>query len=115
MVLAIGVLWWGIFTALTALVPTDLRISLILLIAVRFALGAGEAVVYPATNQFVAQWIPIHERGKANGWISPVWGRCWSYASIDHRDHRPLWLAGFVFVQCRPGRVHGGGVVLDRP
>ncbi len=68
-VLAAGVLWWGIFTALTALVPTNLRISLILLIAVRFALGAGEAVVYPATNQFVARWIPVHERGKANGWI----------------------------------------------
>ncbi len=68
-VLAAGVLWWGVFTALTALVPTHLRDSLFLLIAVRFALGAGEAVVYPATNQFVARWIPVHERGKANGWI----------------------------------------------
>jgi ACS family glucarate transporter-like MFS transporter len=32
-------------------------------------LGAGEAVTYPASNQFVAQWIPVPERGRANGWI----------------------------------------------
>jgi len=32
-------------------------------------LGAGEAVVYPASNRFVARWIPTHERGVANGWI----------------------------------------------
>jgi ACS family glucarate transporter-like MFS transporter len=36
---------------------------------VRFLLGAGEAVVYPASNQFVARWIPVQERGMANGWI----------------------------------------------
>jgi len=40
-----------------------------ILIAIRFALGAGEAVIYPASNQFVAQWIPVRERGRANGWI----------------------------------------------
>lgn len=25
--------------------------------------------MYPATNQFVSQWIPVAERGSANGWI----------------------------------------------
>ena len=39
------------------------------LILIRFALGAGEAVIYPASNQFVARWIPVAERGRANGWI----------------------------------------------
>ena len=34
-----------------------------------FCLGAGEAVIYPAANQFVARWIPMRERGIANGWI----------------------------------------------
>jgi ACS family glucarate transporter-like MFS transporter len=38
-------------------------------VAVRFLLGAGEAVIYPAANQFVARWIPVRERGIANGWI----------------------------------------------
>jgi len=37
--------------------------------AVRFLLGAGEAVIYPSANQFVARWIPVSERGIANGWI----------------------------------------------
>ena len=68
-VLAAGVIWWGIFTALTALVPTQSAGAFWLLIAARFLLGAGEAVMYPASNQFVARWIPAQERGIANGWI----------------------------------------------
>ncbi len=68
-VLAVGVIWWGVFTALTAAVPTQASRALSMLIAVRFLLGAGEAVVYPASNQFVARWIPAPERGRANGWI----------------------------------------------
>jgi ACS family glucarate transporter-like MFS transporter len=68
-VLTGGVVWWGIFTALTAVVNPRLGHALFLLILVRFALGAGEAVMYPSSNQFVAQWIPVPERGRANGWI----------------------------------------------
>jgi ACS family glucarate transporter-like MFS transporter len=68
-VLAFGVLWWGLFTALTASVPPGMRGALWFLMLVRFALGTGEAVVYPAANQFVSQWIPVAERGTANGWI----------------------------------------------
>jgi ACS family glucarate transporter-like MFS transporter len=68
-VLAGGVVWWGIFTALTAAVPTGIRGALFLFVCIRFLLGAGEAVVYPASNQFVARWIPAQERGIANGWI----------------------------------------------
>ena len=68
-VLTAGVLWWGVFTALTALVPAQINHALLLFISVRFLLGAGEAVMYPAGNQFVARWIPVRERGIANGWI----------------------------------------------
>ena len=68
-VLTAGVIWWGIFTALTALVPANIGGALLLFMAVRFLLGAGEAVIYPAANQFVARWIPVRERGFANGWI----------------------------------------------
>ncbi|HEY2860367.1 MAG TPA: MFS transporter, partial [Terracidiphilus sp.] len=68
-VLAGGVLWWGLFTALTTIVSPRVAHALGLLIGMRFLLGAGEAVVYPASNQFVAQWIPVAERGRANGWI----------------------------------------------
>jgi ACS family glucarate transporter-like MFS transporter len=68
-VLTGGVVWWGIFTALTALVPANIAHALWLFVAVRFLLGAGEAVIYPAANKFVASWIPVRERGIANGWI----------------------------------------------
>ena len=68
-VLAVGVVWWGIFTALTAAVPPSIAGALIIFIGIRFLLGAGEAIIYPASNQFVARWIPVGERGIANGWI----------------------------------------------
>ncbi len=64
-----GVIWWGIFTTLTALVPSGLSFALWALIAVRFLLGLGEAVVYPSSNRLVANWIPSNERGIANGLI----------------------------------------------
>jgi ACS family glucarate transporter-like MFS transporter len=67
-VLTGGVVWWGIFTALTTLVPAKAGAFLVLIV-VRFLLGAGEAVIYPAANQFIARWIPAAERGLANGWI----------------------------------------------
>ncbi len=68
-ILALGTIWWAVFTALTALVPSGVSQALLLLISVRFALGLGEAVVYPASNRLVAGWIPSQERGIANGII----------------------------------------------
>jgi MFS transporter, ACS family, glucarate transporter len=67
--LTLGVLWWGVFTILTTVVPTKHAGALLLLMGVRIALGAGEAVIYPASNQFIARWFPVQERGIANGWI----------------------------------------------
>ena len=68
-VLTGGILWWGVFTALTALVPQHVAGALFAFMAVRFLLGTGEAVIYPCANQFIARWIPVRERGRANGWI----------------------------------------------
>jgi MFS transporter, ACS family, glucarate transporter len=68
-VLTFGVVWWGITTGMTALLPSGIPHAVLLLITVRFALGAGEAVVYPAANQFVARWVPMKERGMINGLI----------------------------------------------
>ena len=69
LVLAAGVVWWGLFTALTTIANPHVAHALTILVLIRFSLGAGEAVTYPASNQFVAQWIPVQERGRANGWI----------------------------------------------
>jgi MFS transporter, ACS family, glucarate transporter len=97
LVIGLGVLWWSVFTAATASVPTGLGLSLALLILTRFVLGVGESVVYPASNQLVSTWIPTKERGLANGiifagvgagagitppliaWIITGWGWHWSF------------------------------------
>jgi MFS transporter, ACS family, glucarate transporter len=67
--LTAGVIWWGIFTALTAAVPTAIANAVLILVLIRFLLGAGEAVIYPSANQFISRWIPVRERGITNGWI----------------------------------------------
>ena len=69
LIVALGTAWWGVFTALTALAPPGIPRAVLLLMAVRFCLGAGEAVMYPAANRLVANWIPSTERGLANGFI----------------------------------------------
>ena len=68
-VISAGVVWWGVFTALTALVPPGLVASVALLLGTRFLLGAGEAVLFPSSNKLVSAWIPSSERGLANGLI----------------------------------------------
>jgi ACS family glucarate transporter-like MFS transporter len=69
LVITLGVVWWGVATALTTLIPPGISQAVLVLISIRFALGAGEAVIYPAANQFVARWVPVQERGFINGLI----------------------------------------------
>lgn len=68
-VITVAVVWWAVFTALITVVPPGLSIVLTVLIAIRFGLGIGEAIVYPASNCVVARWVPSNERGIANGLI----------------------------------------------
>ena len=68
-ILTIGALWWAVFTALTAIVPAGFAARLLVFLLVRFMLGAGESVMYPSSNRWVADWMPTEERGLANGII----------------------------------------------
>lgn len=68
-VVGIGVLWWAVFTTLITFLSPSLTALVALLIGIRFCLGLGEAVVYPASNCMVSAWIPSAERGVANGII----------------------------------------------
>ncbi len=97
LVIALAVLWWSAFTFFTAVVPVGLALSVGLLIGVRFMLGIGESVMFPASNRLVAAWIPSTDRGIANGiifagvgagsalappiitWILLNWGWRWSF------------------------------------
>jgi MFS transporter, ACS family, glucarate transporter len=67
-VLAVAVIWWGVFTSLITVVPFYAW-AFGAIIAIRFGLGMGEAIMYPAANKVVAAWIPSRERGLANGLI----------------------------------------------
>lgn len=59
--LTISLILWSIFTMLTGAVG-----SFTGLIIVRFLFGFGEAPLFPAGNQFFANWFPKHERGRSN-------------------------------------------------
>jgi MFS transporter, ACS family, glucarate transporter len=99
-VLTTGVVWWGVFVTLMGLVPNGLAEALIIFVVLQFMLGVGEAVVYPACNRTVASWIPVSERGIANGvifagvgfgagvtpplvtWILLHWGWRWAFFTL---------------------------------
>lgn len=59
--LAISLLMWSVFTALTGIAN-----SFMMLAVIRFFFGIGESPVFTAGNNFFANWFPKEERGKAN-------------------------------------------------
>lgn len=63
-----GVIFWGVSTALAAISPnfTVLMIS-------RLLLGLSEAYLWPVSNSLTARWFPLKERGRAKSiWINGV-------------------------------------------
>lgn len=71
LVLAASVLWWSLFTVLTAAAAHPLLSSTIgalgALLAVRFLIGVGEAAALPNFNRTVADWLAPSERGVGMG------------------------------------------------
>jgi MFS transporter, ACS family, glucarate transporter len=64
------VLWWSVFTALTGSIyptPSAPWLAFVLLIAVRFLFGMGEAGAYPNIARAFHSWFPFTERGSAKG------------------------------------------------
>jgi ACS family glucarate transporter-like MFS transporter len=68
-IIALGVVIWSVLTAVTASIPAGFGFAFLALLGVRFALGVSEAVIFPASNRMVANWMPPSERGLANGLI----------------------------------------------
>jgi MFS transporter, ACS family, glucarate transporter len=66
-ILFLAVLWWSLFTALTAIAP-NLPLARWFTVAwsfiiVRFLVGVGEAASQPGLNKIVAAWSANHHRG----------------------------------------------------
>ena len=104
--LPIVVLGWSLVTGLVALAD-----FFGLLLALRFLFGFFQAAAFPLLSRMMADWMPVHERGKAQGciwmatrlggWVSPYlvgWLITWL---TDWRA--PLWLVatlGIAWAAC---------------
>ena len=56
-----GVLWWSLFTALTAAAT-----GFASLFGLRLGLGIGESAAYPSSAKVVSRWFPVRERAFAS-------------------------------------------------
>ncbi len=69
--LTLAVVWWSVFTGLTAVAPTWPLAGLLgitgSLLLVRFLIGVGEAAALPNFNRTVANWLQPHEQGLGIG------------------------------------------------
>jgi MFS family permease len=63
--LALGLAIWAVATAVTGLAST-----FAVLIALRLLLGLGESAAFPCSSKLLAQHLPCHSLGRANGLIS---------------------------------------------
>src|SRR6478736_5162432 len=72
------VLWWSAFTALTGcvwkfsypLLPGLVLNGFLMLLAIRFLFGAGEAGALPNAARVISRWFPPGRRGPAQAMIS---------------------------------------------
>lgn len=83
------VLWWSAFTAITGLAGLTLGGGITFgfwtLVVVRFLFGIGEAGAYPNITRALHNWLPLSERGLAQGII-------WTSARIMGGLTPLLWL-----------------------
>jgi MFS transporter, ACS family, glucarate transporter len=71
--LALAALFWGIATVLTGFLPrmfvAGTAAMLLVLVAVRFILGATEAATFPVGSRAIRNWTPPGERAFANSFM----------------------------------------------
>jgi sugar phosphate permease len=70
--LIVLVLGWSILTGAIAWVnrlPVDSVWPLVFVVVVRFLFGAFQAGTFPSISRMMTDWMPIAERGTAQGWI----------------------------------------------
>ena len=71
--LGVALLWWSVFTGLTALAPQLPGLSLLgplsAFLIVRFLIGLGEGACYPGSSRMIASWVAPDERASAGGLV----------------------------------------------
>lgn len=71
------VLWWSVFTMLTAAVGWQMgpvTLGLGFLVTVRLLFGLGEAGAFPNLTRALHNWLPVEERGRGQGLVW-FWGK----------------------------------------
>ena len=92
-VLALGFLLWSLATAATGIVH-----GFAMLLVMRLLLGIGESVAFPCYSKILAQHLPEHRRGFANGAIvagmkcGPVVGTLGAGVLIAKYGWRPVFI-----------------------
>jgi ACS family glucarate transporter-like MFS transporter len=73
MLLGAALLWWSIFTGLTAVAPQLPGLSLLgplyAFLVVRFLIGLAEGACYPGSSRMIASWVAPDERASAGGLV----------------------------------------------
>ncbi len=78
-VLTILVLGWSLLTgalALATFLPRAMTVTFILVLVLRFLFGMFQAGGFPTLGRVIADWMPLTERGSAQGaiWMFSRWG-----------------------------------------
>jgi MFS family permease len=95
--LALGLALWSVATAATGFVT-----GFAVLLALRFVLGLGEGAIFPCSSKLIAQHIPAHRLGAANGTMAtglalgPAFGTFFGGMIMAHYG----WRATFVLFGC---------------
>jgi len=104
-VLALGFLLWSVATAATGIVH-----GFAMLLVMRLLLGIGESVAFPCYSKILAQHLPEHRRGFANGAIvaamkcGPVVGTLGAGVLIVKYGWRPVFIGiGLLSLVWLPG------------
>lgn len=61
-VLAVGVVWWSVFTIIT---PPAAAFGVAILIMSRVLMGMGEGVTFPSIYSLYGKWVPTRERSRS--------------------------------------------------
>ena len=119
LVLAVGVIWWSVFTILT---PPAAALGLTVLVVTRILMGMGEGVTFPSIYSMYGKWIPTRERGRTMAitnagipigqvaalmvapWIAIVWG--WEWIFYIFGAVGAVWYALWYFVVAKDPASH---------
>lgn len=93
--MALGFLVWSLATILTGAAA-----GFAMLLALRLLLGIGESVMFPASSKILAQHLPEHARGFANGLMNAAmrWGSAIGTFGAGMLMARHGWRPAFIVI-----------------